>query len=275
MAVDQLYSHEETVAAITSYYKLVSRAHAITTYSPLLYPPPGGWPQLTDPDVVTGLGFSDDALDLVRHIPYFENSDIFHIVPNVQPKSYIGELRLEAAANLGESVRNGESHQASNPHIVLLGYRAPGREYGHDIWLDTKLGNAIMGNYHGQVQPYIGDIAEDGNDPDPDDSSYDNLFYEYGQKGEYLYWRIGTFFAACERNLRELVWIPGMDEGDNGWLLDEHGDSYTILDYEHRKRIMRDNGWPGDSWNPDGVNEELDRLLAVDSDAESNAQDGQ
>ncbi|KAL7629677.1 hypothetical protein AAE478_001200 [Parahypoxylon ruwenzoriense] len=293
MATDQppstgagLYSHGETVAAITSYYKLVSRAHAVSTNSTLLYPPPEGWPQLTtNPDVVTSLGLSDEAVNLIRHIPYFEDSDALQILPDVQPKSYIEDQRLLAAASQHKSTRNdGESEQASNsgenspppPHLVLLGYIPQQREYGHDVWLDTKLGNVIMGNYHAQIRPNIGGIPEDGIKPDPDDGSYDNLFCGYGQKGEGCIWRIGTFFAACERNLRDLVWIPGMDEGDGGWILPDEGESpYAMLDYEHRKRIMRDNGWPDDDWNPDGVVEELDRLLGADGDAEDDVKDGQ
>ncbi|XXG95827.1 hypothetical protein Hte_002098 [Hypoxylon texense] len=280
----RLYSHDDTVAAITSYYKLVSRAHAISVGSKLLHPPPEGWPQLTaNGDVAARLGLGDEPLNLIRHIPYFEFSDSLHILPDVQPKSYIDDQRRMAAARQRGAERGGgesdeaqtsSSSSSSNtggeedskrppPHLVLLGHIAEGREYGHDAWLDTKLGNVVVGNYHGQARPSIGGIPEDGNsDPDGDDHLYDHLFRAYGLEGEGCVWRISTFFAACERNLRELVWMPGMDEGDGGWLLeDEGGSPYAILDYEHRKRIMRDNGWPSDGWNPDGVVEELDRLL--------------
>ncbi|KAI0838304.1 hypothetical protein F5Y06DRAFT_269102 [Hypoxylon sp. FL0890] len=278
-----LYSHDETVAAITSYYKLVSRAHAVSTDSTLLHPPPEGWPQLTaDSDVVARRGFSDEAINLIRHIPYFENSDALQILPDVQPKSYIEEQRLLTAARQRNPPRDGESEgevkggEDSPPsHLVLLGHIPQQREYGHDVWLDTKLGNVIMGNYHAQVRPSIGDIPEDGIYPDADDHSYDNLFSGYGQKGEGYTWRIATFFAACERNLRDLVWIPGMDEGDGGWILPYEGESpYAMVDYEGRKRIMRDNGWPDDGWNPRGVVEELDRLLSADNDAADDARDG-
>ncbi|KAI1140796.1 hypothetical protein F5Y05DRAFT_287078 [Hypoxylon sp. FL0543] len=277
MAADQapsegannLYSHDETVAAITSYYKLVSRAHAVSTDSTLLHPPPEGWPQLSaDSGLVSGLGFSDEALNLIRHIPYFENSDLLQILPDVQPCSYIENQRLLAVANQRNSEQGGDGGETSPPpHLVLLGQIPQQREFGHDVWLDTKLGNAIMGNYHAQARPSIGDIPEDGIYPDANDHSYDNLFSKYGQKGEGCTWRISTFFAACERNLRELEWIPGMDEGDNGWLLDEGESPYAMLDYEHRKRIMRENGWPDGDWNPDGVVEELDRLLSTDGNA--------
>ncbi|KAI2464692.1 hypothetical protein F4781DRAFT_439329 [Annulohypoxylon bovei var. microspora] len=214
------YSHDETVAAITSYYKLVSRALAVGTNSTLLYPPPEGWPQLTNPDVVAGLGLSDEAISLIRHIPYFK---------------YIEEDRLQLAAIRGKSVRNGESEQASNtdedsqpPHLM-------------------KLGNVIMGNYHCQVQFDANDASCDGICPDVDDHSYDNLFSAYGQKGEGCSWRIGTFFASSERSLRELGWLPGMDEGDGGWIIPNESEAVcAMLDWEHRKQIMRHNGWPGD-----------------------------
>ncbi|KAI1777188.1 hypothetical protein F4818DRAFT_340594 [Hypoxylon cercidicola] len=280
-----LYSHDEAVAAITSHYKLVSRAHAISVGSRLLRPPPEGWPQLTaDSDVVTALGLNDESLNLLRHIPYFEFSDSLHILPGVQPRSYVDDQRRMAAARQRNAERGGESEQASNsdgenrerppPHLVMLGHVAEGREFGHDAWLDTKLGNVVVGNHHRQAQPNIGGIPEDGISRDADDRSYDNLFRAYGSDGEGCVWRIGTFFAACERNLRELVWMPGVDEGDGGWILPDEGESpYAMLDYEHQKRIMRDNGWPGDDWNPDGVEEELDRLLIPNDDAEDDAKD--
>ncbi|KAK1672325.1 hypothetical protein BDP55DRAFT_673554 [Colletotrichum godetiae] len=40
------YSHEATVAAITSYYELLARVHP-GSVSSLKHPPPGGWPQIT------------------------------------------------------------------------------------------------------------------------------------------------------------------------------------------------------------------------------------
>lgn len=69
------YSHDETIAAITSYYKLVSKAYAITRNSTLLHPPPKGWPELGRAEVAAGLGLSDAAVRLLRHIPYFEDSE--------------------------------------------------------------------------------------------------------------------------------------------------------------------------------------------------------
>ncbi|KAK7936731.1 uncharacterized protein PG986_015169 [Apiospora aurea] len=266
------YSHDETVAAITSYYKLVSKAHAIARNSTLLHPPPEGWPELGRPEVAAGLGLSDEAMRLLRHIPYFEGSEAVQILPDVQPHSYIEPQRIElyaergkrssAAGDTDKAAGEGEKTQKPPPHLVSLGCNAPEREYGHDVWLDTKRGIVLVGSYH-DVQPDIG-VPEDGvffSDDDDDGEEYENLFSEYGQKGSGRSWRVSTFFATCGRTLRELVWMPGMDEGDEGWMLDQGESPYAILDYEERKRIMRSKGWPGDSWDPEAVAEEVDQLL--------------
>ncbi|KAK8022111.1 hypothetical protein PG993_012878 [Apiospora rasikravindrae] len=212
------YSHDETVAAITSYYKLVSKAHAITRNSALLHPPPGGWPELSRPEVVAGLDLSDEVIRLLCHIPYFEDSEDVQILPDVQPHSYIEPQRIELYAERGKkqssatsdadsTTQDNEETPSPPPHLVSLGCTAPDREYGHDVWLDTKRSIVLVGSYH-DVQPDIG-VPEDGVSSSPsdydDDQAYENLFSEYGQKGSGRSWRIGTFFAACERNLRELV----------------------------------------------------------------------
>ncbi|KAI1210175.1 uncharacterized protein F4807DRAFT_424113, partial [Annulohypoxylon truncatum] len=194
-----LYSHDETVAAITSYYELVARAHAITDRSELLHPPPEGWPQLNDPDVVAGFGFSDEALELIRHIPYFECSERVQILPDVEPHNYIERDLLPGVADRGKSIRRGEAEYGEDrtpPHLVLLGFIPPLREYGSDVYLDTKLGNVIIGNYHCNVQIGLG-VESDAIYPEPDDNSYDDLFKDLDSDGEGSCYRISTFFAAC------------------------------------------------------------------------------
>ncbi|KAI6081543.1 hypothetical protein F4821DRAFT_248980 [Hypoxylon rubiginosum] len=253
-----LYSHDDTVAAITSYYKLL--AHAIHSTESLLHPPPEGWPQLHDPDVVLGLGYSDEALNLIRHIPYFEQSDIFQIMPDVQPKSYIEVFHLERYANWGRILRSGsynepEDERGIPSHLICLGIRAEEREWGHEMWLDTKLGNVIVGSNHAQVPPDMVIVPEDCNSWD---DSYSNLFFDYGHEGEGFAWRIDTFFAACERHLREMHWIPGL----TSYVLhiDGEGNDIALLRNEQRKQIMRDYGWPGDSWDAWAAQDEFERV---------------
>ncbi|OTA94879.1 hypothetical protein M434DRAFT_394249 [Hypoxylon sp. CO27-5] len=287
MATDQppniggsLYSHDETVAAITSYYELVSRALGIATYSKLLYPPPEGWPQLADPDVVTGMFSTEEAMRLMRHIPYFEASDMVQIFPDVEPISHIDEERVRYSAYVGEALRNGAVGQKSElkipPYMVWLGHPPHEREYGQSLWLDTKLGNVVLGNYHGMVTVRgIGDTRADG--IWPDDDSYEDLFVECGIRGYGTPFRIATFFAACERQLRELEWLPGMDEdsGEDGFLLINFNDFVnTNLTYEQRKKIMLDNGWPGDSWNQKGAKKDINRLLEIEDEEDDSDNDG-
>lgn len=96
-------------------------------------------------------------------------------------------------------------------------------EYGHDVWLENRCGNVLIGSYH-DVRP-DSCVPEDclfssDNDGDnDDDGAHENLFSEHEQKGRWLSWRVRTFFPACGQNLGELVWVPGMDEDDEGWVL--------------------------------------------------------
>ncbi|XDG05231.1 hypothetical protein ABKA04_004846 [Annulohypoxylon sp. FPYF3050] len=268
------YSHEETVAAITSYYELVQRAHAIARKRDLVYPPPEGWPQLNDPDVAAGYGYNEDCLKLMRHIPYFEYSEGMQILPDVEPCNYIDKLRHRIAKETGEYIRRGgdmadskdsEDSEDSEeryipPFLMVLGLIPHEREYGSSCWVDTKLGEILVGNYHGEDFVNIGE-EPDCMDVDPDDHSYDNVFYEYDQEGQSLAWRISTFFAACERQLKELEWIPGMSEGEDGRIIQDETSSFSMLSMERRKQIMRDNGWPGDNWNPEAARAEVERSL--------------
>ncbi|KAI0101945.1 hypothetical protein F4776DRAFT_497021 [Hypoxylon sp. NC0597] len=262
-----LYSHEETVAAITSYYELVSSVHSIATYSKLLYPPPEGWPQLAGDDMAAGLLHSEEAVKLIRHMPYFDMPDMIQILPDVEPISYIDEERVRRFAYVGKALRNGAIPQKGErnipPHIVWLGHRPHEREYGHSVWLDTKLGNVILGNHHGEVE-FSGVAGTQADGIWPDDDSYDDLFVVHGIRGHGVPIRIATFFAACERSLRTLEWLPGMDEdiGEDGFLLDDMDDlENTNLTYEQRIKIMLDNGWPDDDWNVEGAKRDLKRLL--------------
>ncbi|KAI1459731.1 hypothetical protein F4805DRAFT_51599 [Annulohypoxylon moriforme] len=260
--VTSLYSHDETVAAITSYYTLLSRAHAPNSWADLQYPPPEGWPQFDDPDVIAGLNLTDEALELVRHIPYFLRDEL-HLLPDVGSYSYIEDRELSRAAESGASLRRGETTPGEDEapsHFVLLGGIIETRDRGSDFWIDTKRGNAVVGNWHGEglTGPYI---RPDGIYPEPDDNSYVDLFHRYDGYGDHNCWRISTFFPACERLLRELEWIPGMDEDDINRLYEtESRDSDCWLDFKQMRQIMRNNGWPGDDWNPDGVLAEMDRL---------------
>ncbi|KAI0892931.1 hypothetical protein F4806DRAFT_499455 [Annulohypoxylon nitens] len=261
MATDQssdpsagYYSHEETVAAITSYYKLVQRAHAITNRGDLVHPPPEGWPQIDDPDLADGEPeYNEDCLKLMRHIPYFKDADRIQILPDVQPCGFIGYIRCS-------KYEEDPDQPYIPPFLMMLGAIPHEREYGCDCWLDTKWGDILVGSYHDQGCVDIG-TEQDCIDAEPDDHSYDNLFYEYEQHGAGSAWRISTFFAACEKQLKELKWIPGMSEGEEGRIIQDETSTFSMLSMERRKQIMRDNGWPGDNWNPEAARAEVERSL--------------
>ena len=66
------FSRDELVSELTSYYEFL-----VSLYLPasrLKYPPPGGWPELTD-DFLAPLNKNGVVTDLIRHLPYVEGEE--------------------------------------------------------------------------------------------------------------------------------------------------------------------------------------------------------
>ena len=80
MSSNEEYSHDATVAAITSLLAYVSELYG-EGYE-LSYPPPGGWEGFNRDNLVIlqehgkfNNGLTDRALNLMRHMPYFLDDD--------------------------------------------------------------------------------------------------------------------------------------------------------------------------------------------------------
>lgn len=289
------YSHDEAVAAITSYYKLVARAHAISgSYGlDLLHPPAEGWPQLSGDDAARRLGKSAAAMALIRHLPYFEVPDVVHIVPGVASLSYMAPPNLAPRTPGAPSEPPAAGGEETTPglarHLVFLGEPPDLMEFGSDLCVDTQAGTAVLGNFHDETHPElfcdedgwdaVTALAGAGADEDQE-GRYDGLFAEHGRPGAAWCWRVGSFFAACERNLRELRWVPGVEEeGQRGHLHSEgegegegedededEDEGRFALGLGTRRRLMRAHGWPGDGWNPRAARREVRRLLDCSTD---------
>ncbi|KAK7977142.1 hypothetical protein PG988_004632 [Apiospora saccharicola] len=163
------YSHDATVAAITSMFAYVSELYGCE----LSYPPPGA-----------GSGLTDRVLSLMRHIPYFRSGGpelMFSTYPADHQERFL-DPELKSPETEEEKTRAQERKELSEetyedhlpPHLVVLTTGHPWRCY--TILIDTELGAVrFWDRYDGSEFPTevpgdLGyeddaeDVAEDGPD---------------------------------------------------------------------------------------------------------------
>jgi hypothetical protein len=63
-----MYSRDETVQAITAFYKHLIK-HPYLPDDVLKIPPPSGWTTIDEP-ALRAIGKTDTVIDLLRHLPY-------------------------------------------------------------------------------------------------------------------------------------------------------------------------------------------------------------
>lgn len=127
------------------------------------------------------------------------------------------------------------------------------------LWIDTQAGNIVVGNYDDEAHPER-HCPEEWNDAAAD-VRYHGMFDEHGREGAAWCRRVDTFLAACERNLRALRWMPGLELGWRGSIDEDEADGRFALGLGEHRRIMRNHGWPGDGWDPKAARKEVGRLL--------------
>ncbi|KXH48287.1 hypothetical protein CSAL01_05652 [Colletotrichum salicis] len=278
------YSHEATVAAITSYYELLARVHP-DSVSSLEYPPPGGWPQITS-ESFSILGRNDTVIELMRHIPYFTD-DRITFMKSTTPRNFTGgsfcRRTHEASRVYNEEPRpinldriganpgyapEGEGEPIPSS-MFTLAVLAQEQEEGYDILLDTEHNIVIVVRVGEEFPPgwppvppdanhikWDGDDEdeaegekEDGSDgEDSEDSEEDVDLYLLGHDWRYSpTYRIDTFFKMCQEQWRVMNWMPKMEwvgQTHEEYLFEE-SDSNTDLCTGLRRKIMREAGWPG------------------------------
>jgi hypothetical protein len=240
------FSHDVAVAAITRYYQFIERL-----YGPgiIKYPPEGGWPQVK-PHLAQHMNLDLVAFRLIKELPYCEP----HIVPECRPNNYpAGFATLDATIErTGSPPRpvyenNPELDPEFPPHIFSLaqgGYRM-----GSTLAIDTKRGVAIWHNMNedslakGCPEP---DAASEI-DYDSDLEAHEPLYTSRGWRSAPTY-RIETFFAMAEEQLKLLHWIPILSGGDEP-IAEPRVYGEPNEEQQERIKILRDAGWPGDNWD--------------------------
>ncbi|RYP67029.1 hypothetical protein DL771_007448 [Monosporascus sp. 5C6A] len=243
------YSHNAAVTAITSFYEMVMRAHSEKA-GELRYPPPGGWPQITQ-EPFAALGKTDTVIELMRHIPYIQATrwgGEVHIMNQTVAVNYIDDSYCQDMARRSQEMRDaGKEREGGEnpigPDVLCLADRGEECEYGYDILIDTKNGVVVLEREYYQIPDYCyrGAIAFDDED-------------EY-IKANPEPWRdnppfpIEVFFEMCKRQFRVMNWIPLLEPNGRGRVYElptDHapggpGDRGHAL----RMQIFRESGWPG------------------------------
>ncbi|KAK8076646.1 hypothetical protein PG994_003918 [Apiospora phragmitis] len=85
-----------------------------------------GWPELGRTEVAASLGLSPAAARLLRHIPYFEDSETMQILPSAQPHSYTESQRIAPYAERGK--RSGAGDDNDNDDYMRIFSPGTGRK---------------------------------------------------------------------------------------------------------------------------------------------------
>ncbi|KAK0610894.1 hypothetical protein B0T14DRAFT_607085 [Immersiella caudata] len=240
------YSQDVAVAAITRFYNFIERLYGKTSAG-LEHPPPSGWPQIT-PDLAPHLNLSPEAVELLRHIPYFRRPVC--VMTACHPLNYVTiaehtRQSLQATGRRPQQDRdNPDLDRKYPPHVFPLA-ESVHYTWGCTIVIDTIRGVAIWHNLDGKP------LAEGC--PQPDAPFFDEGATTYvsdldGWKIAPT-WRVESFFRMAEEQLMALNWIPVLEDEDK---LDELG-VYGQPEEEQRgrARIFTEAGWPGESYDPE------------------------
>ncbi|KAK8097407.1 hypothetical protein PG984_016546 [Apiospora sp. TS-2023a] len=254
-----IYSHDEAVAAYTSYTSYIKLLH-LAQPGPrwtLKYPPPGDWPQITEEDFACD-GTTDVALEFMRHIPQWED-DGPEFIPNLGLVSYLNPALIKSQREHSEEMRQSRSQPEPDVpgHLVCLGSNQGETEDYFNVYLDTKHGLVLVEQIDYKLMPDLGiPECERGDSDDFDGEEFwdqyeypDPLAFKISEDAEvhYEFYDIKPFFEACERKLRSLEWCPSF-RGRGGLVADE-GPWLDRAAVEERRGIMRDTGWPAETWN--------------------------
>jgi len=240
------YSHDVAVASITRFYNFVKRIFG--SWVGLQHPPEGGWPMMT-PDLAEPMRLSPEAILVLRHIPQFD-SNTPCVMHDCRPREIVQvfEYNRKVFDETGRGPHRieddwPEMDRGYPQHIFELA-SCSGYRYGTCILTDTKRGVAIWLNVDGRS---CGKGA-----PEPDATPEDG----YQPRESFQGWKscptfkIETFFAMAEEQLRLLNWLPQLDSAAfNLEELEVYGQPNE--EQQERIKIMRDAGWPGENYDYD------------------------
>ena len=245
-AVIYSYSQEETIAAISDFYTFLTQMYM--DQSVVVYPPPGGWPEIVDADpaVLRSFGKSDEVIALLAHLPYIRWSweDPAEIAPDSKVADWRDLITLLSkplppgkGITRAQEVRlytEGALCDISPPHVVGLirsRYEAMVLDTKHGVihWEDCP--GRINGGEHCKV-------SVDWSELDPDDTVSKEADWRY----EATAWTVSTFFEVLKDQFIQLQWLPISPFSVR---------AFKYSDYRGEEGMMamlqetyREHGWP-------------------------------
>jgi hypothetical protein len=241
MSSSTTYSLEATVAAITSFYELVASLLS-DEISQLQYPPPGGWPEINRNEFAI-LNLSDNALELLRHLPYFTDDSI-QIMPKTAPNNYMDPQRRSDWSQQSRHLYGQPFSMTPNPTpdiVCLADMVEPERKDGLTILLDTRHGVVILEGAK-EGFPYLEYFG--GGDANVCNCPENSPEIRYRD-----FWKIDSFFRNCQRQFLVMNWMPMLEEPYSADLEVLSRDQRPSTEKEAmRMRILQEAGWPGDEY---------------------------
>jgi len=129
------YDRDAAVAAVTSFYEFFATLPT-STPTEIIYPPPGGWPDITQENLAP-LGKNADVIDLYKHLPYLNSGNI-EIAPKTAPTWWFYQCLEPVFSEPGGLESLSPFGAGEIPEDVAI--LTEGHRYGSWLFLDTKNG---------------------------------------------------------------------------------------------------------------------------------------
>ncbi len=159
-----MYSRDEFISEITSFYQFLVKLHLPS--SAIKYPPPGGWPDIT-PQYLAFLKKNDTVIDLIQHIPFVlrdDNNEPYQIYEKTCAVDYNGRcFKTTASFNKpSPHVADPLKEETILPsHVMTIANTTGGRD-GYYFLLDTERGTITMCDF--QIGPEPTKLSQVGVD---------------------------------------------------------------------------------------------------------------
>ncbi|KAK1963924.1 hypothetical protein LY78DRAFT_659871 [Colletotrichum sublineola] len=235
---DISYSREECIAVIRDYYSFLTKMYL--REEDVLHPPEGGWPSIT-PEIMAGLGKTDEVISLLRRLPYIRKS-YSHDSPQAAGSSYFANWQYECHLVMYKSGTGGdlklvsetaELHDDVPPHVISL---TLGSHNNHTFLLDTELGIVYWHQCPGEI--HMNTTREQVWD-DPHEWAPEN---EADWRGDAARWSVKDFFELLKDQFIALTFIPINSQTVHEVYARRHP-SYDGW-IERVQAIYRHHGWP-------------------------------
>ncbi|CAD0095162.1 unnamed protein product [Aureobasidium mustum] len=252
------YSRNKTVAAITDFYKFCIRLPYLDPNALVLAPEDGGWPDISVTEL-RNRGRSDEVIELLRHLPYFEH-------PSLR-----GGWTIDSGSNCtqyhkGVCYNDSPDLIKSLPgHVVPIA--DPTDRNGCYLLLDTQTGkitsyNIMANNIEGNWEEYER-LADNDKWRAFPIAPVSQFFERWKKLYEKLVWMVappvddshgdgGIYFTRADNTVEEDELLEADDSDDI-----EIEDEFTKEVYTIYKR----NRWPSNSFNREACKQELEEYL--------------